>query len=554
MGDIPLADQRFRHTHLDSKVTYMKLKAPGNRAYNIFFHLHTVSGLIMTAALFVIFFAGAFTLFKSEIFMWSDPVARNIAVKHIDPLAVLEHIADSIPDFDIDDETAIIYPTSSNPKLTIHGHIKREGEPEIHYTREMHPLTFEIDPATAATIGETLYRLHFLDQIPLLGRWIAGFVSLFFILSVITGLLVHWKNMVNKFWGFVTKGSWKRIWTNSHTVFGLIGLPYQLMYAVTGAFYLLLFLALMPMVLVFFEGDPEKVYGMAFPSYQVEYAEDAAVADYSSHITHITEKVQKEYGEAFHILAVQTRHLYKEDGAVNYILQSKDPALFSSFGHLAYRLSDGSELYNEIPQSTKQFRYEIIEAIQHLHFASFGGVFVKVLYFILALFTCFVIISGLLIWKEARNNKRYTDQQRRFHHRYTMANLSLCLGLFPAVAVLFMAELMVAGDFDEPSRTNLVFFSSWLLFTLLGYFLNADEKRLTRMNLLVGGILSLCVALTNGILTSDWFFLTDTNDYVAYTDISWIMIGLLSIGVGIFSGKAKQIPISQMKQPQGDCK
>ncbi len=516
----------------------MKLKTLGKRAYNIFFHLHTVSGLIMTAALFIIFFAGAFTLFKSEIFTWSDPESRNISAKQIDAKAVLEHVAASIPDFDIDDETSIIYPTESDPKLMIHGHIKHEGQPEIHYSRRMHPLTFEIDQNTESTIGETLYRLHFLDQIPLLGRWIAGFVSLFFILSVITGLLVHWKNILNRFWGFVTKGSLKQIWTSSHTVFGLIGLPFQLMYAVTGAFYLLLFLALMPMVLVFFDGDPEKVYGMAFPNYQIQYSEDAAAADYSSHITSINEKVEKEYGEDFNILAVQTRHLYKEDGAVSYILQSKDPALFSSFGYLAFKLSDGSELYNEIPQSTKHFKYQIIEAIHHLHFASFGGVFVKVLYFILAIFTCFVIISGLLIWKEARNNNRYTDKQRRFHHRFTMVNLSLCMGLFPAIAVLFIAELTIAGDFDERYWTNFVFFISWLVFTLIGYFFNNTERAITRLNLLMGGILSLCVPLTNGILTNDWFFLSATNNYVVYTDISWIMIGLLTLSIFLFAGKA----------------
>ncbi|MBN4724627.1 PepSY domain-containing protein, partial [Escherichia coli] len=92
-----------------------------------------------------------------------------------------------------------------------------------------------------------LYRLHFFDQIPFyIGRYIAGFVALFFLFAVIAGVLIHWRNIVSKFYGFSLKGSLKQIWTSSHTVFGLLGLPFQLMYAVTGAYYMLSILILAP--------------------------------------------------------------------------------------------------------------------------------------------------------------------------------------------------------------------------------------------------------------------------------------------------------------------
>ncbi len=39
----------------------------------------------------------------------------------------------------------------------------------------------------------------------------------------------------------------------------------------------------------------------------------------------------------------------------------------------------------------KSRTYKVIESLMHLHFASFGGLLVKALYFVMALFSCFVV-------------------------------------------------------------------------------------------------------------------------------------------------------------------
>src|SRR5262245_9390108 len=40
------------------------------RSYNIFFHLHTVTGIVISVLLYVIFFAGSFSFFRNEIIAW----------------------------------------------------------------------------------------------------------------------------------------------------------------------------------------------------------------------------------------------------------------------------------------------------------------------------------------------------------------------------------------------------------------------------------------------------------------------------------------------------
>ena len=40
------------------------------RIYNILFHTHTVSSIVISVALYVIFFAGSFSFFRDEIVNW----------------------------------------------------------------------------------------------------------------------------------------------------------------------------------------------------------------------------------------------------------------------------------------------------------------------------------------------------------------------------------------------------------------------------------------------------------------------------------------------------
>ena len=42
----------------------------GNRIYNILFHTRTVSGIVISVALYVIFFTGSFSFFRDEIANW----------------------------------------------------------------------------------------------------------------------------------------------------------------------------------------------------------------------------------------------------------------------------------------------------------------------------------------------------------------------------------------------------------------------------------------------------------------------------------------------------
>ena len=55
------------------------------RNYNVFFNTHTVSGIVISVALYVIFFSGAFALFTDEIAQWEKGTyLRDVSKSTID--------------------------------------------------------------------------------------------------------------------------------------------------------------------------------------------------------------------------------------------------------------------------------------------------------------------------------------------------------------------------------------------------------------------------------------------------------------------------------------
>jgi uncharacterized iron-regulated membrane protein len=62
------------------------------RKYNIYFHTHTISGIIIAAILYVIFFAGSFSFFKDDISAWQK--GQSVVANKPEP--AFNHLIDSL--------------------------------------------------------------------------------------------------------------------------------------------------------------------------------------------------------------------------------------------------------------------------------------------------------------------------------------------------------------------------------------------------------------------------------------------------------------------------
>lgn len=506
----------------------MKLKPLGKRAHNIMFHTHTVSGIVISFALFIIFYAGAIALFKDEIYKWENPTARFKTPKDIDYNKVHDVIEEAYANFKPEAQTTIIFPDENIPFVKVFGAETETDSTVTRFSAYVNPNTYEVTKfdTPLTTVGDTIYHLHYLRQIPSLGIWISGFVSVFFLFAIVTGILVHWKNMVNKFYAFTTKGKWKQIWTNAHTVLGIIGLPFQVVYAVTGALFGLLTLLLAPSAVVLFDGDNAPIFESIRPERALKYDENAANSENKS-INTLLDDVTAKYAD-FIPQNVVLNNFGKADATATFLVDDKQGIIGD--GVFVYKMKTG-KLFKQIVPNEKTYSQTIYNLLTKLHFATFGGIFLKVVYFILAMITCFVIVSGILIWQKARDNSQYTDKQKRFHHKTTKVYLAICLSLFPATALLFLANKMIAIETEERAFiVNCIFFLGWLVFALVGLFWN-NYRKLNRNYLLLGGILAVLIPVFNGIFTGDWLWHTIANKQfqVASVDIVWLFVGITGV-------------------------
>src|SRR5690606_21176495 len=157
------------------------------RNYNIFFHTHTISGIVICALLYVIFFTGSFSFFKQEITAWQKNTSY---IAHSPDDADYDELLDSIGrDYNLQgrDLSFFIYRSGAGAYIDI----SASNDSVLNKTNlaKMKPAKGEKkgrrrgargdgkyfsydfvekktgDYATNYDMGEFLYRLHFLAQL-----------------------------------------------------------------------------------------------------------------------------------------------------------------------------------------------------------------------------------------------------------------------------------------------------------------------------------------------------------------------------------------------------
>lgn len=498
-----------------------------NRNYNVFFNTHTVSGIVISVALYVIFFTGAFALFKDEIEAWEDGKhSQNIARENIDYDFLLKKLSENHQltsrdiRFYLGHESDNIYVLTSAAKDTVN--IPDEAKYQNYQAINIH--TGETASYVEKySLGEFLYRLHFFTQIPTIGIYLAGFVSLFFLFAIVTGVIVHWKKIISNFYQFNPKIALKRVWTDAHTALGVIGLPFQFMYAVTAAYFCLSLFVLLPANFLY-GGDQTKLMEDLRPDRKTyEW-----IAKTDKEIPSVNQFVKENANRWSHFNSSYV--LIKNYGGTNM--------KYCLIGELDYKerfLSSGMVFYDfetdktSIIRNPNESKYtdDIQLSISRLHYGNFGGIAIKIIYFVLALITCFVIITGVLIWIEARNKKSMSLKQRLYTAKVGHIYLAICLSLFPVTTLFFLVVKLLPEAYQTQKMSILYtwFFVVWLLATLFFRF-KRDNYFTNKATLLAGAILGFLIPIVSGIVSNNWIW----NTYKA-KQFDILTVDLLWIGI-----------------------
>ena len=502
-----------------------------NRNYNVFFHTHTVSGIVISVALYIIFFAGAFALLKDEITAWEKgETIKTEHNEHIDYDRLVASIkAEGYHLYGRD--LRIIMPDAKQEIYVSLGKSQDTtivNQPDKNYYFNINANTYKLSEYYAFySLGELLYRLHFFSQIPRFGIYLAGFIALFFLFAIVTGVIVHWKKIISNFYVFRPKEKLKTVWTDAHTALGIIGLPFQFVFAVTSCFLCLSALVLLPANYLYNNNTKqlsEELRPMT-KTYVIESEADSmpsmnpfmdkAVARWDTFAP--TQVYIRNYGA--------TNMKFQVDGLLD------TDKKFLGNGRLIYDVMS-QKLIEEKDPNKNDYLEAVELTIRRLHYGDYGGLPLKFIYIILAFITCFVIISGVLIWLEARNKKNVPVLQKLYNRKVGHIYLAICLSMYPITAFTFIIAKLIPRSLDSARQTILysIFFLGWLLFSIAFRF-TRDNYKINKYSLILGSIFAFLIPFANGITSGNWFWkmYQDGQYAILSIDLFWMVVGLISV-------------------------
>ena len=507
----------------------------GNRIYNILFHTHTVSGIVISVALYVIFFTGSFSFFRDEIANWQrghEVSQQDAIVGSIDEYLKDISLAHNLQGRDVEISH---YFNERNVNVSL-GASKDSLASEEDKTATFFYLDTE-DKTTSNYVGsyhlgEFLYRLHFLDQIPYpYGRYLAGLVAFFFLFAIITGILVHWNKIVSNFYTFRPWAKLKTIWTDAHTALGVIGFPFQFVYAVTGTFFLLKGILILPVLMGLYDGDQNQLYEDLEYNHPV-YAYQNKELEKPISIDPLIAEIKEEWPD----FRMTETHIF------NYGDQNMHAAIsgylgrstkLNGLGYRIYKISDKSIVDEKVPLINHSYLDGVKNIMFRLHFGDYAGYGLRVISFILGLVSCFVILSGIMIWLVARNKKNIPEKRRKFNKKVANWYMAICLTLLPVTAL----EFIIVKFTPEVHRAFLyqTYFPIWLIATVF-FIIKKDIAFTNKWTLISGGFLGLLVPIANGIVTGNWFWVSYLNGYqhILLVDLLWLILGIVSLWVAFF--------------------
>ena len=502
------------------------------RTNNILFHTHTVSGIVISVALYVIFFAGAFSFFRDDIINWE----RN---EHAPLTYGIQQDIDAMLHSLKSDHTLYgndIRISKLNPQQRVS--ILVSGSKDTLASDDAKtPHFLFLDTKTYKTadyygsysLGEFLYRLHFLDQIPLIGRYLSGFTAFFFLFAIFTGVLVHWKKIISNFYVFRPWAKLKTLWTDAHTALGFIGLPFQFVYAVTGAYFMIKIVLLVPTVVVLYNGDQNQLLKDFVP--EPTFVFENKPLDTTISINHFLSRAGSVWND-FDISTIQIYNYGDTNMHIAFKGEADSKTKFGSDGNVVYKASTRKIISKKDPIKEATYFDKTEDIMNKLHYANYGGYALKIISFILAFLTCFVIISGVQIWLTAREKNNISIKQQLYNRKVGHIYMAICLSMYPVTAFAFIVTKLMPREFDPMRQTVLysVFFSAWLLLILF-YRFKRDNYFTNKYNLLSGAILGLLIPIVNGFSTGNWLWLSFQNQQysIFFIDSFWIILSLVSI-------------------------
>ena len=401
---------------------------------------HGWIGLTFSGLLFIIFFAGSIALFRQEIDLWA--MQPHLPVTSGEQANVEKVINSALAgrDFDNKEHFTLMLPTHENPYYKAYVDIKGRTGDDHHDELLLDPMSGEVvSEGHKFELSEFMYKLHYDLNIPA-GKYVLGFVALFFLFAIISGVFIHAKKLFKNFFQYRGEKHKRSQLLDIHSVIGTISFPFMLMYAISGLIFNLVIIYQVAVVVTIYGGDQRALFKDAgVAAIELEWQDNPTQR---LNIDELIEKVTNEYQSAPRMLTIYN---YGDESAAIRFRSVRTSELTTDYD-TTYSLVD-ERIIKRLDNDHRNSVITGTAVLRKLHYANYSSTSLKILYLFLALSVCGLIVTGNFLWIEKREKLRSHGTLSITLARYVTMLCSA--GVIFATSIGFFSERFMPVDLDN---------------------------------------------------------------------------------------------------------
>ena len=467
--------------------------------------VHSWSGILFGLLLYAVSFSGVTALFHDELFQWERPEVRQGANPSSSPIDIDQLLSRELTHGMGD--VFLLPPRADRPAW---GMIRPSEDPESDEKRRTeHTLTDgrEID-APYYGVARFFQNLHTNLHAGRTGGYVVGATGLLMLILIVSGVLVH-ARFTDSFTTYRPERSRHVRWLDTHNVLGVWMLPFHAMIAFSGAVLGLAGVYILGITFLLFEGDIDRAQTFMFGDHPEPAGVIAPMAGLSAMLADA--ETQEPNGEA---VFIQLENWGDSEAFVKISRKLDDelgPGREFAYKGTTGERQDAQGLYDSTSGS-------IYLALISLHYGTFGGPLLKLIYTVLGLGLCGLILSGCYIWLERKRSR--SPRACAILEKLVPA---FAFGMAAATGGALAAHHLAPAQ-DTVYWIGVVYFSSWIITGAILYLVPTEARDKTAAGILAASFLA--PPIVHATVTGDHLIrsLGRQDLWVGLVDLSMILI------------------------------
>jgi uncharacterized iron-regulated membrane protein len=375
--------------------------------------IHGWSGVLLGLLLYAVILTGVIAVFADEIGDWASPLDRAPAAPFPAGLGQKLHELSTEVDPKFLEELTFFPHAGGRIQAFFHHHVAVEGRAQpqdFGVEFDLHPETLQVldrregfgedisQRNASNALADFLVELHVSLHIPdPWGFFVTGVLGLAMMVAAVTGLLVH-RHLLRELFTIRRYREVLLARRDAHVIAATWNLPFAFVLAFTGSFFSFTSSVGIPMMaMVAFGGDQAALIDTIIGTPPPEDARPAQMADLDAMLIDARRRVNSD--PAF----VSIAHYGRADAQVTVFTRPADAELFNH--NLIYNGSSGAFVREKpglglVPSTGGT----LADLMGPLHFGNFAGVLSKIVWFSLGFASCYVTLTGMLLWTTRRSS------------------------------------------------------------------------------------------------------------------------------------------------------